>query len=179
MVVTFGILEARNDWWWAIDNISVTASGDIIPLPTNDCDFDNDGELGVGDINLLIAQISSGANDASFDITKDGMVNAADLTALVEGGDKLNTYIGDANLDGEFNSSDFVTVFSAGKYETGEASTWSEGDWNGDGLFSSSDFVAAFASGGYEQGPRSQAVPEPAIPALVLACGIAIFVRRR
>lgn len=29
MTVTFGILEARNDWWWAIDNISIAESTDI------------------------------------------------------------------------------------------------------------------------------------------------------
>ena len=62
--------------------------------------------------------------------------------------------MGDSNLDGEFNSSDFVFVFTAGKYETGEAATWGEGDWDGNQLFESTDFVAAFSAGGYEVGPR-------------------------
>jgi hypothetical protein len=161
MTITFGMFDAGNDWWWAIDNVRVTASGDIIPLPTNDCDFDNDGSLGVGDVDFLLGEVKAGTNNAAFDITKDGIVNSADIVALVEGEDKLNTYIGDANLDGEFNSSDFVTVFTAAKYETGAAATWGQGDWNGDGLFNSSDFVAAFTSGGYEKGQKAPAVPEP------------------
>ena len=72
-------------------------------------------------------------------------------------------WIGDANMDGEFNSGDFVAVFQAGKYETGEIAAWSQGDWNGDRVFDSGDFVAAFQDGGYEMGPRSitAAVPEP------------------
>lgn len=29
MVVTWGMLEARNDWWWAVDNVSITASTSV------------------------------------------------------------------------------------------------------------------------------------------------------
>ena len=179
MQITFGMFDAGNDWWWAIDNISVTASGDIIPLSTNDCDFDNDGSLGVGDVDLLIAAMKSGSNDATFDITNDGNVDQADLAAFVEGSDKLNSYIGDSNLDGEFNSSDFVTVFAAGKYESGQEASWAEGDWSGDGVFDSSDFVAAFSSGGYEQGPRVAAVPEPSSLALTMLSLLGIAFKRR
>ena len=78
--------------------------------------------------------------------------------------DFKKTWVGDANLDGEFNSTDFVAVFSTGEYEDGEAmnSGWSDGDWNADKEFDTSDFVAAFTDGGYEKGPRGVAqVPEP------------------
>ncbi|MCA9198262.1 MAG: hypothetical protein KDA87_12020 [Planctomycetales bacterium] len=62
---------------------------------------------------------------------------------------------GDSNLDREFNSADFVTVFQAAKYENNIVgdSTWEEGDWNGDGDFDSSDLVLAFQGAFYEQGP--------------------------
>ena len=71
-------------------------------------------------------------------------------------------------MDGEFNSGDFVQVFTSGKYETGEAATWAEGDWNGDGLFNSGDFVTAFSDGGYEVGVKAaSAVPEPSSMALI------------
>lgn len=132
---------------------------------TNPCDFDGNGTLGVGDIDLLSIEIQAGTNAAKFDVNGDGSVNSADLIQLVESPDKLNTFIGDSNLDNEFNSSDFVVVFTAGEYEDLIAgnSTWSTGDWNGDGDFNSSDFVAAFTAAGYEQGPRPPAaVPEPA-----------------
>ena len=79
--------------------------------------------------------------------------------------DIANTYIGGANLDGEFNSTDFVLVFQTGEYEDGLVgdSTWATGDWNGDREFNSADFVVAFQDGGFEQGPRvpTHAVPEP------------------
>jgi hypothetical protein len=59
---------------------------------------------------------------------------------------------GDANLDGQFNSQDLVTVFQAGEYEdeTSGNSTWSEGDWTCDGDFNTGDLVAAFQAGNYE-----------------------------
>ncbi|MCA9212108.1 MAG: lamin tail domain-containing protein, partial [Planctomycetales bacterium] len=57
---------------------------------------------------------------------------------------------GDANGDGVFNSRDFVQVFQAAKYGTGEIASWLEGDWNDDGLFNSSDFVTAFRIGHYD-----------------------------
>lgn len=179
MAITFGMFDAGNDWWWAVDNISVTASGDIIPLPTNSCDFDNDGMLDVDDIDLLIGEMRAGTNNASFDVNNDGTVDGGDLAELVEGADKLNSYIGDSNLDGEFNSSDFVTVFTAAKYETGEAASWGQGDWNGDGLFNSSDFVSAFTSGGYEKGPRPAAVPEPSGLALLVFSVAAVVAKSR
>ena len=83
------------------------------------------------------------------------------------------TWIGDANLDGEFNSGDFVDVFGSGKYETGELARWSEGDWNADEQFDSSDVIAAFQDGGYETGSRAAvaAVPEPS-SLLMLTLGL-------
>ena len=86
--------------------------------------------------------------------------------------DVLKTWIGDSNLDGEFNSSDLVAVFDAGQYEDGIAgnSTWVTGDWTGDGEFDTSDFVAAFDDGGFELGPRTAiaSVPEPSTVVLLL-----------
>ena len=132
-------------------------------------DFDADSELTAADIDILSMALRDGDNSPKFDLDKDGNVNENDRTTWVNS--LKNTYFGDSNLDGEFNSSDFVVVFSAGEYEDGVTnnSTWVEGDWNGDGDFDSSDFVAAFSSGGYEKGPRGVAtVPEPtSIPSFV------------
>ena len=68
--------------------------------------------------------------------------------------DLKHTYSGDANLDREFSSQDFVLVFASGKYETDQQATWVEGDWDGDAEFTSADMVIAFQDGGYEMGPR-------------------------
>ena len=85
--------------------------------------------------------------------------------------DLKGTWIGDANLDMEFNSSDMVQAFVRGKYETGEHAGWEDGDWNGDTQFGSGDMVAAFVAGGYEQGAKPAVVgvvPEPSSVVLVL-----------
>ena len=125
-------------------------------------DFDANGVLDVTDIDQLTAAAAAG-DDPKYDLTQDGLVNVVDVDLWVK--QLKKTWIGDADVDGEFTSSDFVQVFAAGKYEMPTAAVWSEGDWNGSGKFDSSDFVAAFADGGYEVGPRPvgavSAVPEP------------------
>ncbi len=93
------------------------------------------------------------------------------------------TWIGDANLDGEFNTVDFLVVFQAGLYEDDLPgnSDWSTGDWNADGDFDSGDFIVAFQGGGFEKGPRPAAavVPEPSTLLVPLLSLLAITVRRR
>ncbi|MCA9196435.1 MAG: hypothetical protein KDA87_02815, partial [Planctomycetales bacterium] len=85
-----------------------------------------------------------------FDLNDDGVTNEADRLFLVQ--QILVTSFGDANLDGRFDSTDLVMVFTAGEYEDASLlnSAWSTGDWNGDGEFGTSDLVAAFQAGGYQ-----------------------------
>ena len=172
--ITFGMFDAGNDWWWAIDNIIVRgAAGQGLTG-----DYNENGELDAGDLDLQAAGIQAG--DLAFDLNGDGATDFNDRLAWVRDG--KSTWIGDANLDGEFNSSDFVSVFTAGLFETGLAARWGEGDWNGDGVFSSGDFVAAFTDGGFELGPRVAAnVPEPTGVAAVGLVGIGLLyhLRRR
>ena len=133
------------------------------------CDVNGDGRCDVGDIDALTAEVRNGTNNPSFDLNNDSIVDDADRVVMIES--LLNSYFGDSNLDGEFSSADFVTVFSIGEYEdaTADNSTWADGDWNGDGDFDSSDFVAAFSAGGYERGPRAAAaIPEPHVSLLLL-----------
>jgi hypothetical protein len=132
-------------------------------------DFDNNGALDAADIDALSNVVRLGTNEAKYDVTGDNLVNAADRDTWVNTLKK--TYYGDANLDGEFNSADFVVVFTVGKYESNNIALWAEGDWNGDTKFDSSDFVTAFQAGGYEVGPRPavSSVPEPAGALLMLS----------
>jgi hypothetical protein len=146
-------------------------------------DYDGNGTIDAGDADAQTAAMKTpGANLATFDENGDGTVNADDRTIWVR--DRAKTWFGDSNFDGQFNSGDFVFVFTAGKYETGEMAGWAQGDWNGDMVFSSADFVAAFVDGGYEQGVRAAtaaAVPEPSSLMLTLLSmvGLAGFIRRR
>ena len=127
-------------------------------------DVNQDGMVNDLDIDRLSLAIRQSEDDSIFDLNGDDLVTFDDRNMLIE--QILHTFLGDSNLDGEFNSSDFVTVFQAGEYEDEFElnSLWKTGDWDGDGDFSTSDFVNAFQSNGYEQGPRDPlaiTVPEP------------------
>ena len=135
-------------------------------------DVNGDGMVDATDIDDVAAAVLANSMDLKFDVNGDGAVSDDDRVFIVKDTDILNTWIGDANLDGEFNSSDFVSVFTGGQYEDAVDgnSGWADGDWNGDGDFTSGDFVAAFSDGGFEMGPRSAvaAVPEPTSAVLTL-----------
>ncbi|MCA9172745.1 MAG: hypothetical protein KDB23_34030, partial [Planctomycetales bacterium] len=152
------------------------------PVSTERGDFNNDGLVDHEDIDSLTFAIREGLNKPLFDLNSDGDLDGTDRAVWVN--EVRRTFFGDANLDGEFNSADFVLVFQAGEYEDGVPmnSVWRTGDWNGDGDFDSSDFVTAFQSGGFEQGPRAStsAVPEPASFALtaILVCATSVVLRR-
>ncbi len=142
-------------------------------------DFNGDGVLDTADIDDLTAQSAGGTDPPKYDLNSDGAVNVQDVNVWV--GELFNSWIGDANLDGEFNSSDLVVVLSAGKYEVEEDAIWSSGDFNGDGRANSSDLVAALSDGGYEVGPRAgvAAVPEPTTLVLLVLGSATLLGRRR
>lgn len=132
-------------------------------------DFDDSGSLDGPDIDILSLTIAQNTNDQRYDLDYDGFIDSNDRQIWVHR--LANTFFGDANLDGEFNSSDLVSVFQASEYEDELElhSTWATGDWNGDGDFTSRDLVFAFGDGGYEVGHRVTAphVPEPSSVALL------------
>lgn len=125
-------------------------------------DFNGDGDLDTADLNALTNEILLGTMNLRLDLNADETINYDDHRVWIK--DLAHTWFGDSNLDGEFNSSDLVAVFEAGKYEQDVVARWSEGDWNGDGRFGTGDLVTAFEDGGYEQGKLAgaSAVPEPA-----------------
>ena len=133
--------------------------------------------LDAADIDDLTGQSASGNNNLTYDLNADNLVDEADVSVWVK--DLFKSWIGDADLSGEFNSGDLVVVLSSGTYEADVDSVWSTGDFNGDGRTNSSDLVVALADGGYEQGPRAAvaAVPEPSA-GLLLAMGLAVGCRR-
>ena len=152
-------------------------SREPIPISFVLGDFNADGVLDAHDLGELTAATQTG--DSRYDVNSDEIVDSVDRTSWIK--DLKNTWFGDSNLDGEFSSDDFVGVFQAGKYETGEAANWTEGDWDGDGIFSSGDFVTAFSDGGFEQGRRvaTQTVPEPSSILIGLTGVLALLWRRR
>lgn len=126
-------------------------------------DFNDDAVLDGVDIDLLNQEIDAETHGLIYDLTHDGIVTDDDRDRWVI--ELKQTWYGDANLDGRFDSNDLVAVFTAGQYEDDVAgdSKWSTGDWNGDGEFGSADLVTAFEDGGYDLGTRPliRQVPEP------------------
>ena len=133
-------------------------------------DFNENNILDVGDIDALTTVVASNSNDLRFDVDDSGDIDGQDRFYWVK--DLRGTWLGDANLDGAFDSSDLIAVFQQGEYEDDFSlnSSWASGDWDGDGDFSSSDIVAAFKDGGYERGeaPATATVPEPSTLSLLL-----------
>ena len=158
LIVDQSLFEAYADDFNAFESIG----RNTVTVVPGACDINRDGKCDLADV------------DAMTQLVRNGDLAQSELTALIERSSPngFNTYLGDANLDGEFNSRDLVQVLQAGEYEdiTQGNSTWATGDWNGDGDFASSDLFAAFAHGGYQQGRRqaTAAVPEPTSPSLVL-----------
>jgi hypothetical protein len=131
-------------------------------------DFNADGTLTTADIDDLTGQSAAGTHPAAYDLNGDALVNSGDIGVWIK--DYFNSWVGDADLNGQFNSTDLVAVLASGSYEANIDSVWSTGDFNGDGRTNSGDLVAALADGGYELGPRAAvaAVPEPVSATLLL-----------
>ena len=142
-------------------------------------DHNGNGHLDAGDLNLQAEAMLSGSHPAEFDLTGDTLVDAADRLMWLH--DLKGAFVGDSDLDGEFNTLDFVEVFQDGLYETGQPTGWAEGDWDGNLLFDTLDFVAAFTDGGYERGPyvgEANAVPEPSSWLLLMFAALGVVAVR-
>jgi hypothetical protein len=143
-------------------------------------DFDRNGVLTVADVDLLSTKVREHSTETEYDLDHDRRVDFEDLARWVK--TLAHCWFGDADLDGEFNSHDLVSVFEAGQYEDNlpKNSTWTTGDWNADAEFSSGDLVIAFQDGGFEQGPPSstRSVPEPCSVAMTLIGLVAIWIAR-
>ncbi len=155
-----------------LDSSQLYSTGEVIlkaalARPNVAGDFDGDSFLDVRDLDALARRIRVGSKDLYYDVDDNTQVGLSDVDYWIHG--LKQTWLGDANLDGEFNTGDLVQVLGAGKYQTDVDAGWSEGDWNADGIFGTGDLVMALEDGGYEMGPREPvAVPEPGIASLVM-----------
>jgi hypothetical protein len=145
-------------------------------------DFDDNGVFAVDDIDLLVSQIVSGANDPAFDLDVNGSVNEDDLTLwrTIAGNAQLPSMspylIGDANLDGTVDGQDFVD-WNAHKFTADAA--WSHGDFDASGFVDGQDFISWNANK-FQSADHVFVVPEPVIwsgLALTLLFSRWLFVR--
>ncbi len=161
------------------DNLLVVGSN----LPGGiDGDFNDDGFYDCLDVDDLVSQIVSGADNTDFDLNGDGFVNTADLTDwLAEAGEAnigpgVSYLVGDANLDGSVDVSDF-NIWNGAKFTSTPA--WCSGDFNADGSIDVSDFNL-WNGAKFQTAGGGALVPEPSSAGLWIAavCGLALLRRR-
>ena len=107
-----------------------------------DGDFDDNGIYECADIDSLAAEIVAGTNDPAFDLNGDTVVDLADRDAWLAEAATANGLaspyrLGDANLDGTVDVSDF-NIWNNNKFTM--TSEWCRGDFTGDGSVDVSDF---------------------------------------
>lgn len=138
-------------------------------------DFDDDAVLGVADIDLLSQAVRDQSADVRFDITSDGLVDAADRDEWIDA--VFGTLRGDADLDREVGFADFLRLSEA--FST--AGGWGEGDFDGDGLIAFADFLLlSKAFGNSVRNEAISAVPEPtAFRLLIITLFATLQLRRR
>ncbi len=117
-------------------------------------DFDADGLLTAADIDLLSTEVRAGTDAQSFDLTGDTAVDNLDRVEWVE--ELAGTHFGDADLDGNVQFSDFLSLSA----NFGQEAGWAGGDFDGDGSVQFSDFLTLSANFGSATA-ASQSVPEP------------------
>jgi Regulator of chromosome condensation (RCC1) repeat len=141
-----------------------------------------DGFYNCADVNALTATIAAGTHQGSFDLTGDGFVNLADRDAWLSEAGGVNigagrSYkIGDANLDGVVDGSDFG-IWNGSKFTSNTA--WCSGNFNGDTAVDGSDF-GLWNSNKFTSSDGGSVVPEPSVLGglLVALCGFAVRTKR-
>ena len=114
-------------------------------------DFNDDGMIGVADIDLLTAAI--GGTDLSFDLNGDRMLSQLDRVVWVN--DIAQTFFGDADGDRSVTFADFLILSE----NFGSAGGWAEGDFDGTGTVAFADFLAL--SENFGRTNAAATVPEP------------------
>ena len=106
-------------------------------------DFDGNGILDVADVDMLVGGVVNQTEPERFDMNGDGNLDVLDVNDwLAVAGARNNAsgdpYImGDANLDGSVDGSDF-SYWNTNKFQL--TGLWSAGDFNADGSTDGSDF---------------------------------------
>ncbi|MEM7316003.1 MAG: family 10 glycosylhydrolase, partial [Planctomycetota bacterium] len=164
-----------------MDEVGQNPNGSLWSIYVNG-DINSDGNYDCSDVDQLVAAIASGSGElSSYDLTGDGQIDSADLTewlsqaGSVNLGDGISYLLGDANLDGQVDVSDF-NRWNANKFT---ASTgYCGGDFNADGVTDVSDFNLWNTN--KFQSADNATVPEPPAATLFLVLFIAsVAITRR
>ncbi len=122
---------------------SAGMQSDTTSIQVVDGDFSDDGVYTCKDIDGLIAEIVAQTNFPLFDLDRNGLVNLADrnlwLTIAAQShGLSVPYLLGDANLDGSVDGSDFG-IWNSNRFTL--VARWCAGDFNATGAVDGSDFA--------------------------------------
>ena len=143
-------------------------------LPERPCDFNRDGVCDIVDLDgLMYTGIPN--NDLTFDIDGNGSVDLDDRDEWLS---QIDSFPGDANLDGKVDAGDLNDL---GLNWRGNAGSFAGGDFNGDGSVNAADLntLALSWQEGVAVAAAAEAVPEPSTVLLLILAATAIFARRR
>ena len=122
MDLTFGSsqLDAENGSWALLTQVMGLADisavdgwhlGFLVEPPTSEAvpgDVNLDGILDASDFDEQARALREGLTDSIYDHDNNGVVNAEDRRVQIE--ELANTYFGDSNFDGQFDSSDLSLI---------------------------------------------------------------------
>ena len=160
------------------DNVQITGIPSPPTLPN--CDLDGDGICDIDDIDMLIMNIAAGTRDPLFDLNGDDCVDLDDRDEWLAQAGAMNLpsgnpyLVGDVDLDGAVDVSDFNTYNNNKFTETGK---WSQADFNASGFTDVSDFNQWNANK-FQSSSNTSMIPEPSCVALVLWGVLAVCIRR-
>lgn len=152
------LLNAKNQRCISTDPIEATISVEA-PIVG---DFNFNGELDAGDIDLLSVEAKEESPSPAFNIAGDAEVDASDRIFWVE--NLKGTFLGDANLDGKVDFFDFIDLANGFNKPGG----WANGDFNGNQMVDFLDFIDQASNFGQPKEEAAFAVPEPSSASLFL-----------
>jgi hypothetical protein len=153
-----------------------------------DCDVDGNGDCNIDDLDAMLAEgpladgvLVDDSGNEIFDLNGDGTINNDDVEqwlaiAAEENGLSSPYIVGDANLDGNVDVSDF-NAWNQSKFSA--TTNWSSGDFNGDGSVDVGDFNRWNANKFTSATDQAQAVPEPSTAILLLLSIVSLIGLRR
>ncbi len=145
-----------------------------------DGDFNNDGIYNCTDINSLTVAVANHGSVAQFDLNGDNVLSIADVDRWRSDAGAINIgpgrvyRVGDANLDGAVDGSDFG-LWNSNKFTSNQ--NWCSGNFNADTVTDGSDF-GLWNSNKFTSSDSS-VVPEPSSGIACLFALLALGYRSR
>ena len=163
-----------------------TELSDVMVMEGDPCDFNNDGNCNITDLNLMLAEgpiapgvaVTPGVND-HFDLNGDGWIDLDDQSQWLADAATINVLgspykPGDANLDGVVDGSDFG-IWNANKFTS--TLLWDTGNFDGNAVTDGSD-CGLWNANKFTSSDGASAIPEPGMGVFLITAMIGLAVVR-